>query len=162
VVPRLGLPLNAIRYCALVGDRRPILRFFGQKAQPIQLSVLELAGGAHCAVAGESYYGEAIAKTVQTCWADDEEDRVFNAILVPEPNNEFDANAVGVWSSCGKLGHLPRDQAVIYRPLFDEIRRRGYDGGACEAVMRGGKADKPNIGIVLRLSRSEICLAELD
>jgi hypothetical protein len=138
------------------------LGLFTRKARPIQLSVVELAGGAHCAVAGESYYGEAIAKTVQTCRADDEDDRVFNAILVPEPNNEFDANAVGVWSSCGKLGHLPRDEAVLYRPLFDEIRRRGYDGGACEAVMRGGTPDKPNIGIVLRLSRPEICLAELD
>ena len=135
---------------------------FTRKPRSVQLRVLELAGGAHCAVAGESFYGDAIAKTVKTCRADDEEDRVFRAILVPEPKNEFDANAVGVWSACGQLGHLPRDEAAEYRPLFDEIRRRGFDGGACEAVMRGGTPDKPNIGIVLRLSRPDICLAELD
>jgi hypothetical protein len=138
------------------------LGLFTRKPRPIQVSVVELAGGAHCAVAGESFYSEAIAKTLEICWADDEEDSVFNAILVSEPNNEFDANAVGVWSSCGKLGHLPRDEAVRYRSLFDEIRRRGFDAGTCEAVMRGGTLDKPNIGIVLRLSRPELCLAELD
>jgi hypothetical protein len=128
----------------------------------VELSVVELPGGAHCAVAGESFYGEEIAKTLPTCWGDDEDDRVFRAILVPEPNNEFDANAIGVWSSLGQLGHLPREDAALYRPLFDEIRQRGYDGGVCEAVMRGGTQDKPNIGIVLRLSRPEVWLAELD
>lgn len=141
---------------------RPAVGLFTRKSRAVELSVVELAGGAHCAVAGESFCGEAIAKTLPTCWSDDEDDRVFRAILVAEPNNEYDANAVGVWSSFGKLGHLPRDEAALYRPLFDEIRSRGYDGAFCEAVMRGGTADKPNIGIVLRLSRPEICLAELD
>lgn len=135
---------------------------FTRKHRAVELSVVELAGGAHCGVAGESFYEEAIAKTLPTCWSDDEDDRVFRAILVAEPNNEYDTNAVGVWSSLGKLGHLSREEAALYRPLFDEIRRRGYDGGFCEAVMRGGTSDKPNIGIVLRLSRPEICLAELD
>jgi hypothetical protein len=136
--------------------------FFTRKPRALELSVVELAGDAHCAVAGESFYGEAIAKTLPTCWSDDEDDRVFRAILVAEPNNEYDANAVGVWSSFGKLGHMSRDDAALYRPLFDEIRRRGYDGGFCEAVVRGGTPNKPNIGIVLRLSRPEICLDELD
>jgi hypothetical protein len=135
---------------------------FTRKQPPVELSVVELAGGAYCAVAGESFYGEAIAKTVPACWSDGDDDRVFRAILVAEPNNEYDTNAVGVWSSFGKLGHLPREEAALYRPLFDEIRSRGYDGGCCEAVMTGGTPDKPNIGIVLRLSRPEICLAELD
>lgn len=101
---------------------------FTRKPRAVELSVVELAGGARCAVAGESFYGEAIAKTLPTCWSDDEDDRVFRAILVAEPNNEYDANAVGVWPSFGKLGHLPRDEAALYRPLFDEIRSRGYDG----------------------------------
>jgi hypothetical protein len=135
---------------------------FTRKPRTAELSVVQLAGGAHCAVAGESFYGEAIAKTLPTCWSDGDDDRVFRAVLMAEPNNEFDSNAVGVWSSFGKLGHLPRDEAVLYRPLFEEIRRRGYDGGFCEAVMGGGTPDKPNIGIVLRLSRPQICLAELD
>ena len=135
---------------------------FRRKPHSVPLTVLELAGGAHCAVAGESHYREAITKTREICWSDGSDDRVFQAILVPEPNNEFDPNAVGVWSACGKLGYLPREEAVLYRPLFDEIRSRRYDGGVCEAVMRGGTRDKPNIGLVLRLSRPEICLAELD
>jgi hypothetical protein len=58
-----------------------------------------------------------------------EENREFRAILESEPTNEFDANAVGVWSACGKLGHLPPDEAATYPPLFDEIRRRGSTAG---------------------------------
>lgn len=138
------------------------MRPFTRKPRAVQLSAIELPGDSYCAVAGESFYGEAIAKTLPTCWSDDEDDRVFRAILVAEPDNEFDPNAIGVWSTFGKLGHLPRDEAALYRPLFDEIRRRGYNGGSCEAVMKGGTADKPNIGIWLRLSHPEICLAELD
>lgn len=135
---------------------------FTRKERKVAFSVIELAGGARCAVHGESYCGPAINHTLKICWGDDEDDRVFDAFLIPEPDNEFDANAVGVWSSVGRVGYLPRDDAVEYRPLFDEIRRRGFDGGGCVAVMRGGTPDKPNIGIVLRLSRPEICLAELD
>jgi hypothetical protein len=138
------------------------LGLFTRKPSSVSLSVVELAGGAYCAVAGESHYTEAITRTLKICWSDQKDDRIFRAILVPEPNNKFDPNAVGVWSSSGQLGYLPREEAILYRRLFAEIRERGYDGGTCEAVMRGGTPDKPNIGIVLRLSRPEICLAELD
>jgi hypothetical protein len=135
---------------------------FRKKPQKVFPSLVELAGGAHCAVAGESHYKDALDRTRDVCWADDEDERVFGAALVHEPDNPFDENAIGVSSSCGRLGYLPREEAVLYRPLFEEIRRRGYDGGTCEAVMRGGTVGKPNIGIVLRLSRPEICEAELD
>jgi hypothetical protein len=135
---------------------------FTRRKRSVQLSVVELAADDYCAVAGESFYGEAIAKTLPTCWSDEEDDRVFRAILLAEPDNEYDSNAVGVWSPLGKVGHLPRDEAALYRPLFDEIRRRGYDGGSCEAVMKGGSPDKPNIGIWLRLSRPEVCFAALE
>ncbi len=135
--------------------------FFSRKSRKVERSVVELAGGGHCAVAGESFYGAAIARTVSLCWVDEQDDRVFRASLVPEPDNKYDENAVGVWSAMGQIGHLPREDARKYRPLFDEIRRRGYDGGSCEAFMLGGTPDKPNIGIVLRLSAARICLDEL-
>jgi hypothetical protein len=113
-------------------------------------------------VHGESFYGQAIRKTVPTCWEDEEDDRVFQAFLIAEPNNKYDANAVGVWSACGQVGHLPRDEAAHYRALFDALHGRGYDGASCEAYMVGGTPEKPNIGIVLRLSGPEICLDELN
>jgi HIRAN domain len=133
----------------------------GLFTRKVQFSVVALAGEDHCAVHGESFYGEAIGKTLPLCWADEEDYRVFQAFLIPEPDNRYDANAVGVWSSCGQVGHLPREDALLYRPLFDEIRSRGYEGGSCEGVMLGGTPDKPNIGILLRLSQPETCLAEL-
>lgn len=135
---------------------------FTRKQRSTEPSVVELRADDYCEVVGESFYAQAIAQTLPTCWSDEEDDRVFRAILIAEPDNEYDSNAVGVWSSVGKVGHLPREEAALYRPLFDEIRRRGYDGGCCEAVMKGGTPDKPNIGIWLRLSRPEYCLAGLD
>src|SRR6266516_1747310 len=36
---------------------------------------------------GEPFYGEAIAKTLPTCWSDNEDDRVFRAVLVAETTN---------------------------------------------------------------------------
>lgn len=134
---------------------------FSRRKRKIEFSVIKLAGGAHCAVHGESFCGPAIDATLNVCRTEDDEDRVFDAFLIPEPDNKFDENAVGVWSTVGRVGYIPRDDAVEYRPLFDEVRRRGFDGGGCVALMRGGTPEKPNIGIVLRLSRPEICLAKL-
>ena len=94
---------------------------------------------------GESFYGEAIAKTLPTCWSDNEDDRVFRAVLVAETTNSTRTRSVSghPWGSsvtcCGT-------RRFCIDSLFDEIRRRGYDGGFCEAVMRGGTPDKPNIG----------------
>jgi hypothetical protein len=133
-----------------------------EKLRPIELTALELAGGAHVAIVGESYYQDAIAKTIALSGFDSEEpDRyAFQAVLVREPGNDYDANAIGVYSSAGKVGHLSREAAIEYGPVFEEIARQGAGAGVCTGLI-GRRADTVPYGIVLRLSIPRICLDEL-
>jgi hypothetical protein len=53
--------------------------------------------------------------------------------------------------------HLPTSEE---REEIKRLRQENYE--LRRANERAGTQDKPNIGIVLRLSRRQICLAELD
>ena len=130
--------------------------------QVMQLSALKLAGGAHVAVVGESHYQDAIVRTVADSPADEEEPdwRSFQAVLVREPGNKYDANAIGVYSSFGRLGYLSREEAIEYGPVFEEIARQGASAGVCVGLISPKNPDYP-YGVVLRLSIPRICLEEL-
>src|SRR5712692_8425188 len=62
----------------------------------------------------------------------------------------------------GKLGHLRREDAADYRPIFDELRRRGFDGASCVGKLVGGTHDKPSFGVVLKLSQPWFCAETLN
>lgn len=128
----------------------------------IELRAIELAGGAHVAVVGESHYQPAITKTAALSPPDDEEPdrRAFQAVLVREPANKYDPNAIGVYSSVGKVGHLSRDAALEYGPVFDEIARQGGNAGVCVGLI-GRREHTVPYGVVLRLSIPRVCLEEL-
>jgi hypothetical protein len=65
-----------------------------------------------------------------------ESDRhVFEAVLVREPGNKYDPNAIGVYSSVGQVGHLARESAVEYGGVFEEIARQGAAAGVCEGLI---------------------------
>lgn len=140
-------------------------RFRGRPTglQAIKLNAVELAGGAHVAVVGESHYQDVIAKTAALSPTDDEEPdrRAFQAVLVREPGNEYDPNAIGVYSSFGRLGYLSREAAIEYGPVFEEISRQGANAGACVGLI-GRKDPARPYGVVLRLSIPRICLEELE
>lgn len=133
-----------------------------QNVLAMRLTALELAGGAHVSVVGESFYQEAIAKTAANSPADEKEPnrRAFRAVLVREPGNEYDPNAIGVYSSFGQLGHLSRKIALEYGPIFEEIARQGAEAGCCVGLIGRSSADRP-YGVVLRLSIPRVCLEEL-
>jgi len=84
----------------------------------------------------------------------------FTAVLVREPDNEYDANAIGVWSQRGKVGHLSREDAVSYGPVLLTVEGMGSQAGACSAFMR--QADNGMWGVVLALSSPGECLADLE
>jgi hypothetical protein len=131
-------------------------------SKPIELTAIELAGGGYVSVVGESHYQEAIVHTIALSQPDTREpDRhAFQAVLVREPDNKYDPNAVGVYSSVGKVGHLSREAAVEYGPVFEEVARQGVRAGVCVGLI-GRRDDSVPYGVVLRLSIPRICLDEL-
>jgi HIRAN domain len=84
--------------------------------------------------------------------ADDEPDRRwFLAILVREPDNPNDPEAVAVHAEGGgKLGYLKRDDARRYAQVFRSLEKRGYDAAACPAMLNGGGGK--SFGVVLAIS----------
>lgn len=134
---------------------------FKRRSKEVALSLLELPSDGFCAVAGESHYQEALRATRSICEGEFEGRPCFTAALIPEPENEYDANAVAVYSPNGKLGYLPRDRASEYRRVFVELTRRGYHGGGCAAHLTGGDGGK-SFGVVLRLADVDDCLDALN
>jgi HIRAN domain len=84
--------------------------------------------------------------------ADDEPDRRwFLAVLVREPDNPKDPEAVAVHAEGGgKLGYLNRDDARRYAQVFRSLEKRGYDAAACPAMLNGG--GEKSFGVVLAIS----------
>jgi hypothetical protein len=84
--------------------------------------------------------------------ADEEPDRHwFSAVLVREPDNPHDPEAVAVHAQGGgKLGYLSRSDARRYAQVFKSLEKRGFDAGACPAMLTGGGAK--SFGVVLAIS----------
>lgn len=107
--------------------------------QAFEFRARELAGTGNYDVAavGESRYQDAL-------WAGasgyrSERVRVeATAMLVREPDNEHDPNAVAVYLAEGeKVAYLSQRDAADYAPPLDELARQDYVG-ACAAVIVGG------------------------
>jgi hypothetical protein len=88
------------------------------------------------------------------------------ALLMPEPSNVYDANAVRVViSSGGTIGYLRREDAVAYRPLIDRLAAVGKFV-ACRASIGGGWDDghgnRGSFGVRLFLDTPEGAAKEFD
>lgn len=138
-----------------------MFNLFKRKPAQTELSLTQLPCDGYCAVVGESYYQEALRATSQMGSLVSEGNRTFTAVLVSEPDDPYDHNAVAIHSPIGKVGHLSRGDAAAYRDVFDELARLGSDGGVCEARLTGGEPAKPSFGVVLQLADPETCLADL-
>jgi hypothetical protein len=144
----------------------------GRSFEGVNIACLTLHSGGLVSVVGESFYQDAIAATREKhCQASPpievvdfaaEEDGLpwFTAVLVREPDNEYDANAIGVWSQRGKIGHLSREDAASYRPVLLTVEGMGSQAGGCSAFMR--QADNGMWGVVLALSTPGECLVDLE
>ncbi len=138
-----------------------MFNLFKRKVRTADLRLIELCADGYCAVVGESYYQDALLATRGICTTCPEDRPMFTAALVPEPENPYDSDAIAVYSSAGKVGHLSRDHAQGYQPVLKEVTRRGSQGGACDAYLTGGEPGKPSFGVVLRLADPVTCLADL-
>ena len=141
------------------------------------LTAEPLAAGALRSVVGESFYKPALELTAAMAvpgtpplpvggWvANDVAEREpnlpwFQAVLVREPQNAYDANAIAVYSPAGKIGHLSREDAEEYQHVLIAVERGGARGGACSAFLR--RAGNGNWRVVLALSSPDICLREME
>ena len=138
-------------------------RFMSPRASEgsIKVTATPLAAGALLSVVGESFYKPALERTAALAvpgtpplpvgpWvANDVVQREpdlpwFQAVLVREPDNEYDSNAIAVYSPAGKIGHLSRDDAEEYQDVLIAVEEDGAQAGVCSAFMR--RADNGNWG----------------
>ncbi len=87
----------------------------------------------------------------------------YKAMLIPEPTNPYDANAVAValWAvnTWALGGYLSRENAVLYQPLFRHLGRNGKQPGiVCDAALT---SERGGTGVVLHLGTPGECMVEL-
>ena len=109
------------------------------------------------AVVGESHYMSALKRAKRS--AEDEDGKsVVTAVLLREPDNRFDKNAIKVSvltdGTLKAVGHLARETALEYRDAVDLWEQKGFFV-SCKAALFGGYAEKPNIGVWLDLPDPE-------
>lgn len=138
---------------------------FGKKKEAPRPQGVMLGGGHHVDVVGESHYQDALERACGGRSSQGASCEV-TAFLVPEPNNQWDPNAVGVYLDEGagggfvKVGHLSKDVAVLYKQTGDMLWKKNY-WGAVKATIVGGWErgnDKGHFGISLDLGSPPDCL----
>ena len=79
----------------------------------------------------------------------------FTALIVPEPENQHDPNAIAVVAEgLGSIGYFGRRDAVRYRVMAEELQRRNAIG-VCEAFLTGGWSNEVSIGVKLEIEGPE-------
>jgi hypothetical protein len=96
--------------------------------------------------------------------------RDHTALLLPEPSNPYDVNAVrviltsSVGGRSGKVGYLSREDAVAYRPVIDRLAASGRLV-ACRASIQGGwdrgPRDRGSFGVLLHMGSPADLMADL-
>lgn len=104
---------------------------------------VQLYGGSQTLpVVGESYYADALTMLVEAMAepAHYQAERVrvpCEAIMVAETDNPYDDNAISLWVSGYKVGHLSREDAAAYRPGLLALREKHGLEIALEGVIVG-------------------------
>jgi hypothetical protein len=110
---------------------------FGRKQDRSGVNVTLLDGHHRLAVVGESHYQDAIWR--QAGAARGAEVRCESiAILVPEPENPFDPDAIAVVLPAGKAGYLSREDAAQYLPGLRALMAKHGAPIAVRCVIIGG------------------------
>jgi hypothetical protein len=89
----------------------------------------------------------------------------YKAVLIPEPTNAHDPNAIRValWAaqSWALAGYLSRTDAAAYQPVFRWLAQHGTSSApavACDAAI---KSERGGAGVVLHLGSPGECIVEL-
>lgn len=127
---------------------------------PTDVTFVPLSEDGRLAVVGESHYQAALRNAVHGRAAGEsfDEHLPVTAVLVPEPTNPYDPNAVrvDVRSDAGPaiVGYLAREVAAHYQPALLALDANHY--GTCAARITGG--GEKYYGIYLHLAGPELML----
>jgi hypothetical protein len=116
-----------------------------------------LGGGLEVGVVGESHHQDALTAIVGG--KRPESVRISTqAMLIPEPNNPYDPNAVAVYIDGWKVGHLPRPAAQALAPVGQRLAEQ-QRVGVCSATITGGwdrgDGDTGHFGVILDLAHPD-------
>jgi hypothetical protein len=118
-------------------------------------------------VVGESHYQPALERIAGGRTRDGARNPDHTALLLPEPTNKWDANAVRVLVGAAQggvaalIGYLSREDAVTYRPVIDRLAETGRLM-MCHASLKGGWDRGVSFGVTLRIGQPWSLMAELD
>lgn len=79
---------------------------------------------------GEQHYMEVLSKHVSLVRSGFSKPKQVRILLVREPHNPFDGNAIQMKSGSDVLGYVPREAAEVWAPFVDEAKQYGYGCGA--------------------------------
>jgi HIRAN domain len=108
----------------------------------------------YCKVAGVQHYGSAVGNHRFA--------KGSTTQLIPEPENEYDTNAVGVWDSRGRIqvGHIPADCCA---KLAARIGRGEHLVGYVLREIRRDSKSGPRTGLhLLVVPAGELALSVVD
>jgi hypothetical protein len=145
---KVGHPLEAAEFAVenqIVGavrggKRRPSARkqtaaprstgaIQGYGKQPV--NVTWIPGTHKIPVVGLGHYTAAVRDTVKAAPADG----IMAALLLPEPSNPHDPNAIAVYMAGGLVGHVPRHTAEVLQPaLMSMSASHGGRPAGCPSV----------------------------
>jgi hypothetical protein len=131
--------------------------FWKKQSEPKKITVIAARingpGRFHTHVVGESSYQGALRKLAGGYQRDGVRVPVM-AVLIPEPSNTFDPNAVMVHIDNRKVGYLSRDEALEFRECMAKLDPP-RQVAAVDAIIVGGfvRADgeKGHFGVQLDL-----------
>ncbi len=130
---------------------RPARLDLGDRRGELPPDGLSLLSGPGLGIVGESHYRDEIA-TIAGGSRREAIRLVAWACLVPEPDNVYDTNAIGVWIEGRKVGHIPRADAKAFAPVLARLTAAGRVGYTRADIYGGwdrGPKDRGDYGITL-------------
>ena len=95
-------------------------------------------------MSGESHYLAAIERLcadTRTGSAGGPDEFHVTAMLIPEPTNRHDRNAVAVKVGGETVGYLPRDDAAKYSPVLTRLAAQGFLGVVTARIWAGHREE---------------------
>lgn len=124
------------------------------------ISVMVFDGDDDLAVVGESYYQEDLWRVVGGRTWEPVRHQIV-AVLVPEPQNAVDPNAVSVWVDAAKVGYLSRaDASRLVTGLRAMMEREGMPVAIPGVIVGGGQREDGlgRLGVFLRYDPTDFGL----